>query len=62
MIIITDDCMGCMQCIESCPKGAIILKRGKRYSGVMIDKRMCIGCGMCLTVDCPSESIRRVEG
>jgi ferredoxin len=55
MITITDDCMRCGACQEYCPKGAIVMARGK----IEIDHELCIACGACLSVECPGDAIKR---
>lgn len=48
-------CIGCYQCIRSCPEGLITLDKGPR-----IDFSECIDCGRCIR-SCPTKSIREVE-
>ncbi|MBU0970886.1 MAG: DUF362 domain-containing protein [Proteobacteria bacterium] len=45
-------CIGCAQCIEHCPGGAIYLEGKKAF----INKDLCIGCAECI-VRCPTQSI-----
>jgi len=49
-------CRGCLQCIPSCPEGAIRVVSGR----VWIDEDKCIGCGIC-TRFCPFQAIRMVS-
>ena len=49
--IITDECLGCMACVDECPVSAIAEKDGK----VAIDKDLCTECGACAGV-CPVEA------
>ena len=45
---ITDKCIKCGTCVQTCPVEAISFKDGK----VVIDKTKCISCGGCYAV-CP---------
>ncbi len=49
--IISDECVGCMACVDECPVAAISEKDGKAF----IDKDACIECGACVGV-CPVEA------
>jgi len=49
-------CRGCLQCISSCPEGAIRVVRGRPW----IDEDKCLGCGIC-TRFCPFQAIRIVS-
>ena len=51
-----EDCAG-HPCIESCPVAAISASDGI----VLIDAKLCIGCGACSAV-CPYHAIRIVSG
>ena len=48
------NCIGCEQCIASCPYGAIeyLVERGKAH----VIEALCKGCGTC-TAACPSKTI-----
>lgn len=48
---ITDECIACGTCLESCPADAII--EGDLYK---IDPDKCEECGSCIE-SCPSEAI-----
>ena len=48
---ITDECLGCGTCLESCPSEAII--EGEIY---VIDQEKCTQCGTCVE-SCPTEAI-----
>lgn len=48
---ITDECLSCGTCMESCPNEAIT--EGKTYS---IDPDRCENCGICID-SCPTGAI-----
>jgi ferredoxin len=50
--IITDECVACGTCTETCPAEAI-LEGEEKYS---IDQEKCTECGACVEV-CPTEAI-----
>ena len=52
---ITDDCVGCGTCSESCPSEAIA-EAGDVFK---IDPDKCVDCGVCLD-SCPTGAI--IEG
>jgi len=58
---ITDDCMGCMICVEYCPREAIkIVGRQTSvgfYGRADIDSDLCLNCGNCLECDCPANAL-----
>lgn len=45
------ECIGCEECVERCPVGAISVEE---MAGV--DRKRCLGCGLCAGT-CPSEAI-----
>jgi pyruvate formate lyase activating enzyme len=47
-------CMGCFDCEEACPEGAILRAKEER-----IDRLKCTRCGRCADV-CPGKGIRRI--
>ena len=49
--IISDECVGCMACVDECPVSAIVEKDGKAF----INKDECIECGACVGA-CPIEA------
>jgi ferredoxin len=48
------DCLGCGECVEVCPQGAIRLAAGH----IDIDQTRCNDCGLCIDT-CPSGAIIR---
>jgi NADH-quinone oxidoreductase subunit F len=50
---VTDDCIGCTLCAQSCPAEAIAMKPYQKHE---IDSQKCIRCGTCKAV-CPSDAI-----
>ena len=58
MLIDSDDCSGCGQCIPYCPVGAISMDDD--VSEIEFDE--CTECGNCLRLaDCPVDAIRQQE-
>ncbi|RJQ65560.1 MAG: 4Fe-4S dicluster domain-containing protein [Desulfobacteraceae bacterium] len=58
---ITDQCVVCWRCMDSCPNGAIIdceIHVTDKYSmpGVTINDLECSKCGLCKEV-CPVDAI-----
>ena len=51
--VITDDCLACGACIETCPVSAISEQDGK----VVISADDCIDCGACEAA-CPVGAIK----
>jgi len=53
MIIDESKCVGCEDCIEYCPVGAISIQEER----AVIDRDECVECGVCFReVDCPGEA------
>jgi NADH:ubiquinone oxidoreductase subunit F (NADH-binding)/NADH:ubiquinone oxidoreductase subunit E len=50
---VTDDCIGCTLCAQTCPADAIELRPYEKHE---IDTTKCIRCGTCKSV-CPSNAI-----
>jgi len=55
-----EDCVGCGDCEERCPVGAIILGDGET---AVVDEARCLGCGVCIPT-CSGEALalERREG
>ena len=47
-----DYCLDCLQCLNSCPTGAVY----EKGSVCRINPDLCIGCGECEQV-CPSRAV-----
>lgn len=47
---ITDECVACGACADTCPVGAISLRRCRYY---VVDADTCVDCGACEDV-CPN--------
>lgn len=43
----TNQCAGCMACVDICPKGAITIKDDLAVYNAAIDENKCIQCGAC---------------
>lgn len=52
VVEVTDNCVGCGDCVEACPWGAISLQDNQ----ARIDDDLCKGCGLCVE-NCPAEAI-----
>lgn len=55
---ITDDCIGCTLCAQTCPVAAIPFTPHERHT---IDDAACVRCDMCRGI-CPVEAIKIVTG
>lgn len=51
-----DRCIGCGECLEACPEGALNLASKDR-----IDRSRCTGCGECARA-CPGLALERIGG
>lgn len=54
--IINSECSQCKKCISICPVNAISEIEDKQNKKIIIDKELCLGCGVCLR-ECPNNSI-----
>lgn len=43
----TNDCTGCMACLEVCGKNAITIEDSQRHFNAVIDTNKCINCNAC---------------
>ncbi len=58
MLIDSNLCLGCWECIDYCPVGAI----GANADVAFIDLDICVECGTCLrSAPCPSSAFTRPE-
>lgn len=48
----TDDCTGCMACVDGCPKIALSIEMRNGYNYPTLNESLCINCGKCERV-CP---------
>ncbi len=53
MAMVGDNCTGCSNCFDICPKGAIKPDNNGR---AVVEGAKCIGCGKCATV-CKTQAI-----
>ena len=58
--VITDDCLKCATCIDSCPSEAIHPLPGEAdfnaVAQLYIDMGVCMDCGACALI-CPTDAI-----
>ena len=52
-LIVTDKCIGCTMCAQSCPMSAITAKPYQKHE---IKQDLCIRCGTCTNL-CPEKAI-----
>ena len=50
-VIDEEECIGCEECVERCPVGAILVE-----DMAEVERERCLGCGLCAST-CPSEAI-----
>lgn len=46
----TDQCAGCMACVDICPKGAISIQDTLTAYNAVIDTQLCVECDACIKV------------
>ena len=54
--ITSNDCIGCMECVNICKESAVSIDAEGEKSQPVIDAQMCVKCGQCIDV-CPTRSI-----
>ena len=52
MYVITDNCVSCGTCAETCPSDAIV-EGADKYE---INQDLCVSCGTCVE-NCPNDAI-----
>ncbi len=58
---VVDGSIGCGQCVDGCPSGAIQMSRKNGLFGVAdINPVLCTGCCVCMD-NCPGECIVAVD-
>jgi glutamate synthase (NADPH/NADH) small chain len=55
VLVLTDRCAGCQECIVRCPTGALSLDRGRWVA--VADDQLCVGCRQCVRT-CPFSAIK----
>lgn len=43
----SNQCAGCMACVDGCPRKAITIVDAKKYMNAVIDENQCIHCNAC---------------
>ena len=49
-VVISPNCIGCGQCVKSCPQEALRLEKAEKGRRAVIDASRCIGCYECVSV------------
>lgn len=45
-----NQCVGCMACVDMCPKGAISIADTRQAYNAVINEDLCVNCGICTKV------------
>lgn len=56
LVVIEDQCLGCMKCVRNCSFGAFEVRGTKPY----INPELCQECMACVMV-CPVEAIKKIN-
>jgi Pyruvate/2-oxoacid:ferredoxin oxidoreductase delta subunit len=57
IVIDREKCIGCEQCVNACPSGALAMVDGKAQ---MVGELLCDGLGVCIG-ECPVDAIQFIE-
>ena len=49
-VVISPNCIGCGQCVKSCPQEALRLEKAEKGRRAVLDASRCIGCYECVSV------------
>ena len=56
-----EKCMGCLACVNACPKQCITVSEDKtRFIQPLVDDSVCVGCNKCVKV-CPANELPQLK-